>query len=77
MAPSPGPKQRFRPLDRKDFSLPTHHCPETEKRYVLWSDIQSACEDIDHVVDHSGERALFMIGKDGEFCQVLPFMHRA
>lgn len=66
MAPSPGPKQRFRPLYRKKFSLPTHQCPETEKRYVLWRDIRRACEDIDHVVDHSGERVMFMIGKDGE-----------
>lgn len=47
-------------------SLPIHVCPETNERYVLWSNIQDAFEGVTFLRYWSTTRVLFMITQNGE-----------
>jgi len=64
--------QRFESRDGKPlFSLPTHVCPETGKRFILWDDIQSTFADMIFLrrpgdSDSVPNMILFMIDQDGE-----------
>ncbi|KAF9298899.1 hypothetical protein BGZ74_009188 [Mortierella antarctica] len=51
-------------------SLPTRLCPETDERYILWSDIQDNIVGASHLQTYAG-RAMFMIDKYGELHQPL------
>ncbi|KAF9309334.1 hypothetical protein BG003_009875 [Podila horticola] len=51
-------------------SLPTHLCPETGKRYMLWTDIQDNIVGASHLETYAG-RVMFMIDNHGELYQPL------
>ncbi|KAG0015964.1 hypothetical protein BGZ81_011445 [Podila clonocystis] len=55
-------------------SLPTHLCPETGERYILWGDIQDNIVGASHLQTYAG-RAMFMINKDGELQLDIPLKH--
>ena len=47
-------------------SLPTLVCSETAKRYILWTAIQDAFVDIDHLQQGSINLVLFAVDRYGE-----------
>lgn len=58
--------QKFRSKDGKALnSLPTQLCIESDARYLLWNEVQSAFKDVNHL-EVSGSRILFMIDEIGE-----------
>lgn len=64
--PDPPILQQFQCKDNEPLaSLPTRVCTDTGKRYLLWSDVQHAFDDLDHVLNY-GSRVLFEIDEHGE-----------
>ncbi|KAF9390106.1 hypothetical protein CPB97_009908, partial [Podila verticillata] len=57
-------------------SLPIHVCPETNERYVLWSNIQDAFEGVTFLRYWSTTRVLFMITQNGELYRPLRIQHK-
>ncbi|KAF9377275.1 hypothetical protein CPC16_011915 [Podila verticillata] len=63
--------QKFESRDHPRFSsLPTYLCPETNERYILWSDIQGTFLNVSYLQTYEG-RAMFMIDRHGELHQPL------
>ncbi|KAG0029613.1 hypothetical protein BGZ81_003581 [Podila clonocystis] len=70
--------QSFKIHDDKPFlNRATNECIETGKRYVLWSEVKKAFENIDYLQDltDSDKQALFMINKCGELYLPLRVEH--
>ncbi|KAF9329472.1 hypothetical protein BG006_007458 [Podila minutissima] len=51
-------------------SLPTRLCPDTDERYILWSDIKDNIVGASHLQTYAG-RVMFMIDENGELHQPL------
>ncbi|KAG0332850.1 hypothetical protein BG004_001073, partial [Podila humilis] len=47
-------------------SMPTQLDPETDERFILWSDVQAKFIDVNHLVDKDHDRALFEIDSNGD-----------
>jgi len=58
--------QKFESRDHPRLArLPTHLCPDTNMRYILWSDIQDTFPNVSYLQTYVG-RAMFMIDRHGE-----------
>lgn len=63
---NPAVLQEFQSKDKKPLaSLPTRVSSNTGKRYLLWSEIQNAFDDLDYIRYYSG-RVPFQIDDHGE-----------
>ncbi|KAI9236364.1 MAG: hypothetical protein BYD32DRAFT_418953 [Podila humilis] len=68
--------QNFKSRDDTPFSsLQTHVCLATGQRFIWWSDIQMGFDNIDHLQNLEGRKALFMIDGDGELYDPLRIKH--
>ncbi|KFH74015.1 hypothetical protein MVEG_01228 [Podila verticillata NRRL 6337] len=64
--------QEFERADGSHARLPAQTLVGTNERYVLWSDVQDAFEDVDHLRDQQKELVLFMSDNDnGKPCRPL------
>lgn len=77
MAPSertnlPVAFQKFRSKDGTLLrSVQLHVGTDTNKQYLLWSDVRNAFQDVSHLKTAYNKKVLFAIGNDGELYIVL------
>ncbi|KAG0340636.1 hypothetical protein BG000_011530 [Podila horticola] len=68
--------QNFRSKDGTPLgTLPSHLCPETGQRYVLWNDVQDTFHGVVLLEINWGQKAQFMINKHGELYDPLRIQH--
>lgn len=64
--------QKFKTEDGSPLPrLRSRLCAETDKRYLLWTDIQHAIQDLSHLETEKKTRILFTTDVNGELCDIL------
>ncbi|KAG0322532.1 hypothetical protein BG000_002891 [Podila horticola] len=75
-SPEYSDRQKFKSKDGTSLaSVLSHLCTATDKRYLLWSDIQRTYQGIDHLETEGEKRILFTIDANGELWQPLRIQH--